>query len=1446
MKNILHFLLFSLGFLMIFEVAYARENPRSGTKDDNVIKQTAAGCAAGANYKYLDINNVRTLCYSYGNGWFLEIAEYEIPKGSGKTSMFSFSLWIGGIDLNNNLKLCAYRYGQGPLDGTSHTKNDFYPGPLKIDGTASVDEATCAKYDRLFEITRAEVEAFLAWRENQAAFPDYVIPPDILNYPAKGDRADGFSYYLAPFYDTYGDGIYDPKKGDYPYYDFANTLCQKNLKPGQRIQRARIENGGPNDTLGIAVDQVLKGDQTLWSVYNDKGNIHSETQGDPIGMEIRAQYFAFATNVEIYDITFYSYELLYRSTYTLTDTYFSQWVDPDLGWYADDFVGCDVMRGLGYCYNGEDIDGQGQPQAYGAHPPAVGVDFFQGPYLDPDGCDNPAFTGSSLRGPSFHGDCSIVGQDGQTERMAYGLNNADTGNFIVRAEAINGVNFGDGIIDNERYGMRRFVYHNNNLSGVPDYMTDPLYAPQYYNFLKGIWKDGQPMTYGGLAHPTSSYGPVCDFMFPELSDLCDWGVNGQPYGGAKDWTEKIANNPMGDRRFMQSAGPFTLRPGACNYITVGIPWARAAGTAWASVELLKIVDDKAQNLFNNCFAVLNGPDAPDLTLQELDKEVIIYISNRKFNDAGNNYDEKYSEFDPNIPNPDSLPHNNRNDSIYRFEGYQIFQLHDATVDASGLYDDTKARLVAQCDIQNGVSKLVNWTFDANLNGNSGQVMVTGADQGIQHSFVITTDQFPQTASNALINHKQYYFMAVAYGYNQYKPYQPDSLDKGQATPYLQGRNNIQRYTAIPHIPIGDIMNSNVGDGPVITRIEGQGNGGMIIEFSDKTIAEILAKPMADSVTNVYGSPDYPISYHPEYQVSAGPLNIKVVDPLNVASGEYIIKFDSLVPGPPNSPFMNPNIKFAHWKLYDSSSGNTYTSDTTIIYPYEQLFLNIGLALTINQVPYPNDTAKDGTHYSGNGLLSAPAAIYADSSRMWLGGVPDVDSPTSSQFWIRSGTYNGGSDPFLYDWNMVSGSSRDPWDPDQDYNKIQGGTWAPYCLTVANDMPVAGLPNVSQAISLSSKLKSTMDKLASVNIVITPDKTKWTRCPVIEMCADQKLAEGGAPKFAFRRHLSVNIDGDTGVVNSNPIYNSSFISPTGMGWFPGYAINLETGERLNIMFGENSWFVSDNGRDMLWNPSTRLYDDVSNQPVFGGMHYVYIMGSFRTSVKYGPGYVSLDYPAYDGGAYLISHLNRSPHQIWQTYGFASCMYVGIPLAIKGKDWLSNEVTIKIRIAKPYNRYFADSLPASYSDTAENQCWPEYTFNTSTIATSKQNVSKVASDLDLINVVPNPYYGYDDYEQSQLDNRIKIVNLPLKCTVTIFDMSGVMIRQFNVDKSGISEPRASTADLNTDAKTSIDWDLKNFAGIPISGGMYIIHVKADGIGERTVKWFGILRPVDLNSY
>ena len=97
---------------------------------------------------------------------------------------------------------------------------------------------------------------------------------------------------------------------------------------------------------------------------------------------------------------------------------------------------------------------------------------------------------------------------------------------------------------------------------------------------------------------------------------------------------------------MQSAGPFTLKPGAINYITVGIPFAQAtSGNAWSSVELLRQVDDKCQSLFENCFKILTGPEAPTVTVQELSNEVILYLSyeNPESNNNKNGIPESFNE-----------------------------------------------------------------------------------------------------------------------------------------------------------------------------------------------------------------------------------------------------------------------------------------------------------------------------------------------------------------------------------------------------------------------------------------------------------------------------------------------------------------------------------------------------------------------------------------------------------------------------------------------------------------------------------------------------------------------------------------------------------------------------------------------------------------------------------
>ena len=51
---------------------------------------------------------------------------------------------------------------------------------------------------------------------------------------------------------------------------------------------------------------------------------------------------------------------------------------------------------------------------------------------------------------------------------------------------------------------------------------------------------------------------------------------------------------------------------------------------------------------------------------------------------------------------------------------------------------------------------------------------------------------------------------------------------------------------------------------------------------------------------------------------------------------------------------------------------------------------------------------------------------------------------------------------------------------------------------------------------------------------------------------------------------------------------------------------------------------------------------------------------------------------------------------------------------------------------------------------------------------------------------------------------------------------------------------------DPKTSLDWDIKNTAGIPVAGGVYLIHIEVPEIGEKIIKWYGVTRPTDLGGF
>lgn len=1464
MKTIIRLLTVAFLFASVTE-ARAEKYHFEGQQSRN-LKQVTAGCTPSSTFAWLNINNARVRVNAGGDMWWDlpggSGSKYYIPANGSATSLYAGSLWIAGMDVNNQLKCSAVRFRQ--------KGNDFWTGPLTTDGTASIDAQTCMMYDKMYNITRAEVDDFLAHFDTETGKldPNYTIPANIANWPAHGQAA-GVSHYLAPFFDYNEDGEYDPSQGDYPYYDIDNELCHTQV-PTMEEERAGTVKGS------ILADQVIKGDQTIWWVFNDKGNSHTETGGSAIGMEIRAQAFAFATNDEINNMTFYSYEIINRSTYTLTNTYFSPWTDVDLGYAKDDYVGCDVSRGLGYGYNGAPVDGNGETEAYGPNPPAVGVDFFQGPYLDPDGIDNPKYTYTEVGG------------------VLDSVQNCD--------ESINGVNFGNGIPDDERFGMRRFVYHNNTGSDVNG---DPEEAAEYYLLLQGIWKNGAKMEYGGTAVPgaAGTVGPACDFMFPFDSDPCNWGTGGiVPNGGFNQngvyWSEETGDNgnpnPVEDRRFMQSAGPFTLKSGAVNYITFGVPWARAnTGPAWASVELLRKVDDKCQSMFDNCFKVLDGPNAPDLTIRELDRSLIIYLSNSA---TSNNAGEGYIEKDPNIQGPHPLDSTQQKDPYYRFEGYQVYQLANERVSVDELNDETKARLVFQCDVKNNVSTIINFIYNEDLKRNVPTMMVQGGDNGIRHSFIVTQDKFTTNNDPTLVNHKTYYFMAIAYAYNSYMEYSDDPNDLnglyGQKEPYLAGRKNIKLYSAVPHkIVNGTVVNSGYNDQPQITRWVGRGNGGLQTEIIDSQIEELLAKAPANYTNgperNIYGMESYPVIYHPTYKKGYGPVNVKIVDPLNVLPADYALNFYDFenktmhhVTGDQGVAGDSAQKLTFKWVLKDIETGEEFHGAKTTEENNEQLFLERGISVDILQSwnfgpikvgtvgAQSDQTPSYATLSPQNGVITS-SVTYADSSYRWLSGIRDSDVLANNALnWIRSGTYRDTGehgDPANNDYNMKSGEydkGSKPYDPTENFENIAEGTWAPYILCnlsgnagIYNPGPVYPKPAVRQ--------DSIFQKIGSIDIVLTADKSKWTRCPVIEMCMDKNLSEGNVKRFSLRDHASVDKDGNYAesmdMEASEDPNDPNYISARGMGWFPGYAIDIETGARLNMIYGEDSFYPELNGRDMLFNPPALkelvaqndpalqladpvLFDQIDGTAVFGGKHFVYI---FPMISEKNLGNTSANYdfgcPAYDAGRKLhetLTWLDLKDKEPLRISFWAFPAWVGMPMAIEGKEWLpeNNPVKISVRVNTPYKPGYGTRVLDTVTDYVMDEQYdglnPYYTFSTKGCEPTENVADKAENDLDLIKIVPNPYYAFSNYEGNALTHKVKIVNVPDKCVVTIYTVNGTKIRQFKKD------------DATT---TSIDWDLTNHANTPIASGIYLIHVKDQTTGgERTVKFYCAMRPVDLNTF
>jgi len=1272
----------------------------------------------------LEINNVRATLLTGGDFWWdLQRGGYFVPKpapGFAEVSaLFASGLWMGGNDPNGALKLAGVTYRTGMA-------TDYYAGPL--DSSGQTDLEICNDWDRHFVVKGENINSHRANYEesivNGEIYDCDLIPNDVKYWPARGNPFFNEEYdfelpdqNLADFFDEDGDGLYNPCAGDYP------TITQRGC------------------------NQLEIPDEMVFWIFNDNGGPHRLSQATAIQMEIQSTAFAYVTNDEINNMTFYKHEIINKASDDIRDFYVGLWLDADLGCSEDDYIGCDIPRSLAYVYNEDAVDGSpgsacpGGVSTYGENIPIVGVDLFRGP-----------------RGPK-------VFRRDQMGNIILDIN----GNPILDNPKM-GTGEQDTLVD---LGMTSFSYQNRGVSDPPEATQDPILDFEFYNILRGLWKDGTPVTFGISGFDPASKDTV-KYVFSD------------PPNDPMGWSMCTADLPFDDRRTVQSVGPLLLQPGAQNEMIFGVVYADNIKYPCPAIDRLQFVDDLAQALFDNCFSAMEAPEAPDMAGVELDQQLVILLTNNEFS---NNFNLQYIEKDLNAPAF-------TDDPFYRFEGYKIYQLADANVGTQSLDDIDNARLVAQVDMKNGVGDIYNWFSVPNPDPASSDFIwvperrVMGADQGIKHSFSITKDQFSSPSAD-LQNGQEYYYTVVAYAYNNYQQYSP-SNGTGQRTPYLESQQNVKVYAFTPRSRQGATIPTSYGQEAAVTRIEGIGTSfnALDMDLTDEEIESILESSFDGRIT---------------YKPGHGPINPKVVDPLNIKNGEYRLQivgeYEELGQ---SDKFIAPG---ARYELTNMGTGEVIASALTIEEINEQIIEGAGFSISVNQVGEPGDRFDDN-----NGAISQTYEYDEGTNVEWWNAVPAF---TGTEVIIDEN-----ESEFYYAFADLE----DPDDPMSALTQIDDGFFVPFksARWLNNNTPyITPAWKISQGFALNQN-KLRLADLNNVDIVFTPDKSKWSKCVVVETAvrdySDNGFGTvGSREQFELRAGTSIDVDG-----NEIP-------GDQGMSYFPGYAIDVETGERLNIFFGENSVFNATNdeqvsqstgqevnteniGNDMIWNPSGDLF---TLGPLDGGA------GTYNSFVG-GQHYIYVTRQEYDECAALKDLFGEGGLlNLVDAVSFITWTAVPIPaqpLRSLEEGLIPSELTVKLRVSNPYNRELDIPDPRNPRRLEAVGGFPlyEFAFEGVEATVSTKETSHV---LNKVQVSPNPSVGSG--------NTIHISNLEKGSIVTLYTLEGELVKRFSKALGSPFTDRGNVQDLT--------WNLSENEGLKLPSGMYIIHVSVPHLGvQKSLKW------------
>jgi hypothetical protein len=496
----------------------------------------------------------------------------------------------------------------------------------------------------------------------------------------------------------------------------------------------------------------LFGAVTAWCVYNDL-KTPRRFSSRAMGCEVQQTIFAYSTSGPIGRSMFIKFKIFNRNRPDPARPTKGLWQrtslaifnDNDIGGFADDALGVDTLRNLGYTYNRLPQD-----QVFGERPPALGVDFFQGPFVRQNvpflGQPRPVVRDTRDSIPAFIGD-----------------NRANIAN-IKKGQPLT----------SPSSAFVQFVGNGGPCNSDPANGR----ADQVYNYLTGRDACGNQLAFTQ---------PGSGFMFP-----------GDPETGQGIIDATIT----GDRRQLIVIGPFDVFAGESQDIVVGVQVA--VGTNHRnSVTVLKRENSSVQNVFDNNFKVPTPPTVVPV-ITSLSNEIILNWEN---------FSSRAESYTPSLENNPLRPVGTRSpDDRYTFQGYNVYQYEIPSGKTSGALWQKIATFDVIDSITTVIDRteaVINGQTQITVG-----VVQNGTNTGIQRSLRINRDVIRSGAplangSRYYFAVTAYYVNKFILSLNPYPPAVGVAPQREEAA-VLEGLETI--VTAVPQAPVlGTVLPNATGD-----------------------------------------------------------------------------------------------------------------------------------------------------------------------------------------------------------------------------------------------------------------------------------------------------------------------------------------------------------------------------------------------------------------------------------------------------------------------------------------------------------------------------------------------------------------------------------------------------------------------------------------------------------